>query len=164
MVAHEARPWRSPLIRVVRRAFDLSGRFPTNDGLTYLIAVWFVLVLVSMVVLPLTGGRLEEALSGFGRNFDEKAAEWVNLVFWSVVYFPLFAWFVRRLHDQGKSGWWMLILPIAIAPSFVEWPELVEGVIKLATFVMLVLLIFWPPTAGANRYGPDPRLPERVNT
>jgi uncharacterized membrane protein YhaH (DUF805 family) len=44
----------------------------------------------------------------------------------------------RRLHDTGRSGWWLL-LPIT-AP----------------------LLLLLPGTRGANRYGTDPRAPEHA--
>ncbi len=45
----------------------------------------------------------------------------------------------RRLHDAGRSGWWLLV-PVA-AP----------------------LLLLLPGTRGANRYGIDPRGRERVS-
>ena len=58
---------------------------------------------------------------------------------WLVVGLPLL---VRRLHDTGKSGWWILII----------W----------VPFGSLALLIFvgQASAAGRNRYGPGPRLPD----
>lgn len=52
---------------------------------------------------------------------------------------PSLAVSVRRLHDSGKSGWWILLGLTAIGG--------------------LVLLIFYllDGTRGANRHGPDPK-------
>lgn len=49
---------------------------------------------------------------------------------------------VRRLHDMGKSGWWMLL-------SFVP----------LLDLLLLVFLCF-DSEPGSNRYGPNPKSPE----
>jgi uncharacterized membrane protein YhaH (DUF805 family) len=58
----------------------------------------------------------------------------------SATFVPSVALTVRRLHDTGRSGWWMLI-------SFV----LVIGSIVL--FVLMVL----DGEPQANRYGPNPK-------
>jgi uncharacterized membrane protein YhaH (DUF805 family) len=52
---------------------------------------------------------------------------------------PNLAVTVRRLHDTGRSGWWLLI---ALVPMV--------GLIVLLVFMVL------PGNAGANDYGPDP--------
>ena len=56
------------------------------------------------------------------------------------VIIPSVAVGVRRLHDTGRSGWWLLISIIPI----VGW---------------IVLIIFWclDGTKGANRFGEDPK-------
>ena len=55
---------------------------------------------------------------------------------------PQLAVCVRRLHDSGKSGWWILI-------SFVP-------------LVSIVLLVFMVQDSqlGENQYGPNPKLAE----
>jgi uncharacterized membrane protein YhaH (DUF805 family) len=47
---------------------------------------------------------------------------------------------VRRYHDRGKSGVWMLLLFIPVA-----------------SFVVLIECGFLPGTPGPNEFGPDPR-------
>jgi len=49
---------------------------------------------------------------------------------------------VRRLHDTGRSGWWLLI---GLVPLF--------GGIVLFVFTVL------DSEPGPNLYGPDPKLP-----
>lgn len=55
------------------------------------------------------------------------------------LFLPQLAVGVRRLHDTGRSGWWLLI---ALVPMV--------GLIVLLVFMVL------PGEAGANDYGPDP--------
>lgn len=52
---------------------------------------------------------------------------------------PSIAVAVRRLHDQDKSGWFLLL-----------------GLIPLAGIVLLVFY-FLEGTKGDNQYGPDPK-------
>jgi uncharacterized membrane protein YhaH (DUF805 family) len=47
---------------------------------------------------------------------------------------------VRRLHDVGRSGWWLLI-----------------GLVPLVGIVVLLLWYTARGEEGANRFGPDPR-------
>jgi uncharacterized membrane protein YhaH (DUF805 family) len=60
-------------------------------------------------------------------------------VFGLVTFVPALAVSVRRLHDIGKSGWWVLLHLIPLIGS-------------------LVLLYFCvqPTEPGANEYGPAP--------
>ncbi|HEV7658296.1 MAG TPA: DUF805 domain-containing protein [Allosphingosinicella sp.] len=55
-------------------------------------------------------------------------------------FIPNLAVAVRRLHDQDKSGWWILI---ALVP-------LIGG-------IWLLVLYFIEGTRGPNRFGPDPK-------
>ena len=57
------------------------------------------------------------------------------------VIVPCLAVSVRRLHDTGKSGWWLLIVLVPIV-----------GPIVLLVFYVL------DSQPGANEYGPNPKL------
>lgn len=50
---------------------------------------------------------------------------------------------VRRLHDVGKSGWFLLIV-----------------LIPLIGAIWLLVLFFTDSEAGTNEYGPNPKAPE----
>ncbi|MFT2009884.1 DUF805 domain-containing protein [Pontibacter sp. 13R65] len=56
------------------------------------------------------------------------------------IFIPSLALTVRRLHDTGRSGWWMLISLI----PFIGW---------------IVLLVFTVSDSqyGDNQYGPNPK-------
>ncbi len=58
---------------------------------------------------------------------------------------PSLAVLVRRLHDTDRNGWWCLI---ALIPF-------------IGPVVLLVFLVM-DGTPGANRFGPSPKLQERL--
>jgi uncharacterized membrane protein YhaH (DUF805 family) len=86
-----------------------------------------------------------------------------NVVVLLVVYpFLLFcgaAVTSKRLHDRGRSGWWALIVLLALiavwnaSQSFLKFPAwlvLVWAVVELCAM---------PGEQGANRFGPNPLRP-----
>ena len=60
------------------------------------------------------------------------------LVLGSII--PSLAVTVRRLHDTGRSGWYMFI-----------------SLIPLIGAIMLLIALFSEGTRGANKYGSDPK-------
>jgi len=78
---------------------------------------------------------------------------------------PSIAVGVRRLHDTGRSGWWLLaiVVPYAVlafamisaSTSLMMIASLLVLAVAVALFVFMVL----PGTPGANKYGPDPKNP-----
>jgi uncharacterized membrane protein YhaH (DUF805 family) len=56
-----------------------------------------------------------------------------------VLIWPSIAIYIKRSHDRGRSGWFMLLL---FVPILNIWA--------------LVEFLFLPGTSGANSYGPDP--------
>ena len=57
---------------------------------------------------------------------------------------PTLAVSVRRLHDQGKSGWWYCVFFIPLAGP-----------------IWLIVLMATEGYPGPNQYGPDPKAAER---
>jgi len=55
-----------------------------------------------------------------------------------LLFIPLYSLVVRRLHDIGASGWWILIFPIPFG------------------LVLFFILLFKKGTPGPNKYGPPP--------
>lgn len=65
----------------------------------------------------------------------------LSTIYSLAVLIPAIAVGVRRLHDTGRSGWWMLI---ALVPFI--------GSIVLIVFFVL------DSDPGTNQYGPNPKL------
>ncbi|WP_157190067.1 DUF805 domain-containing protein [Novosphingobium sp. Rr 2-17] len=56
------------------------------------------------------------------------------------IFVPYFAVLVRRLHDQGRTGWWLITLLFPYLGVPILWVlTCIEG------------------TVGPNRFGPDPK-------
>ena len=60
------------------------------------------------------------------------------------VFIPHLAVAIRRLHDQGKSGWWYCVIFIPFAGA-----------------IWFIILMATEGNPGPNQYGPDPKAAER---
>jgi uncharacterized membrane protein YhaH (DUF805 family) len=56
------------------------------------------------------------------------------------VFLPSLALWVRRLHDTGKSGWWILLL-----------------LIPVVGFIVLLIFAVQDSQPGENQFGPNPK-------
>lgn len=73
-------------------------------------------------------------------------ATWALCVIgWLACGIPLCGAGVRRLHDAGKSGWWVLLFPLSVIP-------LVGAIAAIVVIIFMVL----PSQPGRNQYGRNP--------
>lgn len=105
---------------------------------------WFVLFeFICMFCFGLLMG-LCEGLFGNAENSAAGVAVSVGFIIVMLgLLLPSLAVGVRRLHDTGKSGWWLLI-----------------GLIPLVSYVgSIVLFVFYlfDSDADENEYGPSPK-------
>jgi uncharacterized membrane protein YhaH (DUF805 family) len=87
----------------------------------------------------------------------------VPFVFVAVIYaimtiIPTIAAVTRRVHDAGRSGWWVLA---AVSGLLTKIPALPEGILVLFSFiaiisVLYVLVLTLCPSDKDNKYGPTP--------
>jgi uncharacterized membrane protein YhaH (DUF805 family) len=148
------------LKRTILGTFDFAGRSRRTEVIYY----W-----VATVLIGVTLGFARVMLAPF------QSLMWFDVLLKLVFVIPMFALFVRRLHDQGRSGWWGLLLPLALILSIPQRANEIRGdvgaliaqktsvtavAMDLVCIAILVLLL-WPGTDGPNRYGPDPRIEER---
>ena len=59
------------------------------------------------------------------------------------IFIPSIAVSVRRLHDSGRSGWWLLI-----------------AVVPLVGAIVLLVFLVQDSQPGENKYGPSPKMAE----
>ena len=64
----------------------------------------------------------------------------VSTLYALAVFLPGLALAIRRLHDTGRSGWWMLL-----------------GFIPLLGWIVLLIFFVTDSQPGSNRYGPNPK-------
>lgn len=96
---------------------------------------WTLFVFILSLVLQIVDGAVVAPLLGFSA-FAPEAGNPLSAVASLALLLPSLAVGVRRLHDIGRSGWWLLIALIPI--------------------IGLLVLIYWhvqPSEDGANRFG-----------
>jgi len=147
-----------------------GGRSRRTELFYYWLAAGMVSLLLSLVEDPLLA-RFADTLSWREQRLLSEGAK-------LLVVIPFFALFVRRLHDQDRTGWWVLILPPLLAMNIykalrfilldpqtnaVTLPDL-PGALMLAGVPLAlasVVLMLLPGTNGTNRFGSDPRDQDR---
>ncbi|MFJ8793211.1 DUF805 domain-containing protein [Streptomyces sp. NPDC102462] len=64
----------------------------------------------------------------------------LSLIYTLAILLPGLGVSVRRLHDTGRTGWWLLI-----------------GIIPVVGFIVLLVFTVSEGTRGQNAYGADPK-------
>jgi uncharacterized membrane protein YhaH (DUF805 family) len=115
-------------LEVLKKYAQFSGRARRKE-------FWFFILITTLIALGLA--VLDEVT---GLNQATNRLSPLYSLYALAVAIPGLAVCVRRLHDIGKSGWWLLIALVPIAG--------------------LILLLFYvrPGNPGANEYGEDPTL------
>ena len=126
------------MILPYRRYFDFSGRSTRREY--WLFYLFYMLVLTGIFIMAFGIG-----LGAADRHTNSGAVLVLGvfgvlvMVFLLGTLIPALALMVRRLHDQDRSGLFVLI-------SFIPFGGLV-----------LLIMMLLGGTRGPNRYGPDPR-------
>ena len=164
-------------IEAVRECFrkygDFSGRAPRPEYWW-----WLVGYVIAGSILATIDAFIVSLVD------QEDAFSPLYLVFVLAVLLPSLAVTSRRLHDIGKSGWWLLVwigitsigwIPFALGAAALalglldEWsgtnveliPLILGGfltlVVQVSVFIWMVLWLARQGDAGPNSYGPSPR-------
>jgi len=75
-----------------------------------------------------------------GMYSAENAIGLLGGIFGLAILIPSLAVGARRLHDTGRSGWWLLI-----------------GLVPLIGFIVLIVFFVLDSQPGTNQYGPNPK-------
>ena len=119
------------MFEALKNYADFNGRARRKEY--WLFILFASLGYIVTAVIDLMTGSFDE-ISGFGI---------LSGLFFLGLVIPSISVQIRRLHDQDKSGWWVLI-------------GLIPG---LGTLILLVFMCL-PGTNGDNRFGADPILSE----
>lgn len=117
----------------IKRYADFEGRSRRMEFWMFQLGQW-IFYIALIILLGVFGAAMDSAGTGVASAFTIPfALVWLGLVI------PNLAVTVRRLHDQDKSGWWILL-------NFIPFGGLV-----------LLIFMFIDGTAGENQYGPSPK-------
>lgn len=122
-------------IKAFRQYADFSGRASRQE---------FWMFVLFNLLFAMTWAFVAGLLTGlFGGSFDQESRlifmYKLIAIYYAVTAVPAMAVGVRRLHDTGRSGWWMLVSLVPIAGG-----------------IWLILLMCLDGSAGDNRYGSRP--------
>ncbi|NIJ76511.1 uncharacterized membrane protein YhaH (DUF805 family) [Xanthomonas campestris] len=120
----------------LKRYADFNGRSRRKE--------YWMFMLLQAIVLLVLGGLFGVSAALMGGENGPGALAWLIAAILVIVVLafivPSIAVTVRRLHDQGKSGWFYLI-------SLVPY---------VGGFIVLVFMCL-EGTPGANEYGENPK-------
>jgi uncharacterized membrane protein YhaH (DUF805 family) len=129
------------MLMPLRRYADFSGRSRRKEY--WMFALGIIIVYAVLFALVAMGG----VFSGVGSPDavpQISTIGWIGISLLGIValgiFIPSLAVVVRRLHDQDKSGWFILI-------QFIPY---------IGGIIMLIFMCI-EGTKGENRFGPDPK-------
>ena len=112
----------------VRKYAVFSGRSRRSEY--WFFVLFYFLFCIALTIVDMVAGTMSE--TGEIGLFSS--------LFALAMFIPSLAVGVRRLHDIGKSGWWLLI-----------------GIIPLVGWILLIVWACFDSQPGANAYGPNPK-------
>ena len=118
------------MLMPVRRYADFSGRSRRQEFWMFQLGI--ILLYIAVLVVSVVVGAISDTLSAIVMGIFFLAM--LGLII------PSLAVAVRRLHDQDKSGWMLLL-----------------GFIPLIGSIILLVFYCTDGTPGPNQYGPDPK-------
>jgi len=116
-------------IKVIK-SFSFNGRARRKE-------YWFFFLFVIVIAFLL--GLLDSLIGTYSRKTELGL---LGGIFLLGILIQSIAVGVRRLHDTGRSGWWLLI-----------------GFIPFVGSIIVLILMLLAGQPGMNEYGPDPRQP-----
>ena len=131
------------MLKPLRQYADFAGRARRKEFWSFFLFVWVVmLVLMYLDAVLGLGGSATGYRTGNSIGFNLRGGL-LSAVFGLAMFVPGVAVSIRRLHDVGKSGWFLLFV-----------------LIPLFGWAYLLYLYVQPGTDGPNQHGPDPKAAE----
>lgn len=173
---------------VYANMFNFSGRARRAEFWWYFLFVFLVSFLIQGAIIYWAfthptfsvAFRSEAAMQTVIKQYETELARWSGYTFLGTLFLywiPYLAVTVRRLHDTGRSGWWMFkpfllgilgAIVVSVLAGFMGAAAgspspallLMAMTIPLATTIWYFVVLCLPGTHGNNRFGPDP-VPDR---
>jgi uncharacterized membrane protein YhaH (DUF805 family) len=128
------------MLKPLRHYADFNGRARRKEFWSWFLFVWVLLFVLMYLDAALgLGGSASSYQNGASVGFSMSGGL-LTALFGLATLIPNIAVGARRLHDTGKSGWFLLF-----------------GLIPLFGWAYLLFLYVQPGTDGPNAYGPDPK-------
>lgn len=119
---------------MIRHTFTITGRLSRHSFFMAYVPCTIISTILANIVSHIVSASFEADASAF--------IEPLTVFILLLCYLPLFSAIIRRLHDAGRSGWWLLLHFIPIAH-------------------LIILYFLASPSSESTRYGeilPENRL------
>lgn len=120
MDIEEIKKW---YMEALSKYVEFSGRSRRKELWTFVLVNFVISIILSVL----------DSIIGMGIGF-------IGTLFSLAIILPSIAVGVRRLHDIGKEGWWLLI-----------------GLIPVIGWIVLIYFYVQDSEPGANAYGANPK-------
>lgn len=114
-------------VEVLKKYAVFSGRARRKE--------YWIFFLVTMIIALVLG-----IIEGIGDSAPESGRSMLSTLYGLAIFLPSLSVGVRRLHDTGRTGWWMLI-----------------GLIPFIGAVVLLIFMIQDSQPTDNQYGPNPK-------
>jgi len=118
-------------LQVLKKYAVFSGRARRKE-------YWYFVLFNAIISFVLS---IIEGLAGIATGTDYSVLAGLYSL---AVLLPSIGVAIRRLHDTGRSGWWLFI-----------------GLVPLIGAIILLVYMVSDSEAGTNEYGPSPKLAEQ---
>lgn len=154
-------------IKCFKQYADFSGRARRKE-------YWFFALFNVIITLILSIGWIGQFGNALMSDPDEVSVAMLSalgspffiimLVYSLVIFIPGLAVCVRRLHDIGRSGYWLLgyyganiVFSMIDTISHNTVVTLIANLITVALSIMFIVWMFKDSEYGTNQYGPNPK-------
>ena len=127
-------------MEVLKKYAVFSGRSRRKEYWYFFLGN-MIIAIVLAALSALTRGGSSNSTSSFGLS---TVFSCISSLYSLAVLLPGLGVGIRRLHDVGKSGWWLLI-----------------ALIPLVGWIWLLVLMAQDSQPGDNQYGPNPKVEEQ---
>ena len=115
-------------MQALKKYAVFSGRARRKEY--WFFVLWYVIISIGLAILDNIIGTYS-AKTGIGL---------LGAIYALALLIPSLSVTVRRLHDTGRTGWWLLIILIPVIGA-----------------IVLLVFMFLDSESGENQYGPSPK-------
>ena len=172
-------------IKCLKQYADFNGRARRSEYW------WFTLINFIITVVLLIGWMVP--LFKMAIHSEDLPDEWellrvmfsnpfiyIYLIYYLAMLIPSLAVTVRRLHDIGKSGFWVFLsigssllfsiargingMNLTSTPNISIAISIVIELIAIAIAILFLVCMFIDSQPGENKWGPNPKEPTQIET
>lgn len=114
-------------MQALKKYAVFSGRSRRKEY--WFFVLWYTIIIIGLGILDSILGT--QTAKGIGL---------LGTLYGLALLIPSLAVTVRRLHDTGRTGWWILI-----------------GLIPILGWIVLLVFMFLDSQPGSNEHGPSPK-------